>query len=60
MYINPDYLAAVSATTGKQSTLQSLYGQYMAPSMYSTLVNQVTEKMSTPTSHGLPILGSNT
>ena len=60
VYINSDYLAAVSATTGKQSTLQSLYGQYMAPSMYSTLVNQVTEKMSTPTSHGLPILGSNT
>jgi hypothetical protein len=60
VYINPDYLAAVSASTANQSTVQSLFGQYMAPSMYSTLVNQVTEKTSTPTSHGLPILGSNT
>jgi hypothetical protein len=30
----------------------------MAPSMYSTLVNQVKEKMSIPTSQGLPFVGS--
>ncbi len=59
VYINPDYLAAVTASTGKQSTLQSLYGQYMAPSMYGSLVNQVKEKMSIPTSQGLPLVGSN-